>query len=197
MNKSDSIAALAAALAKAQDAQSTALFASKLGRLFSSRKPYHKNDGKTVLNRFFEKIVFSPLDCWVWSGSINRLGYGQMFALGESKAHRVSWRLHNGDIPEGMMVLHRCDVRNCVNPEHLFLGTQTDNMRDMVSKGRHKVTPQHGEQNHMSRLTADAVKWIRDKYAAGGVTQKQLAQDCGVSVMTVNRAVRGVSWKTI
>ncbi len=89
----------------------------------------------TPIERFTAKVKRTP-GCWLWQGSLTPLGYGQFSYLGDQRAHRASWRIFCGEIPSGMFVLHRCDVRNCVNPEHLFLGTQADNIRDKVAKGR-------------------------------------------------------------
>lgn len=93
-----------------------------------------------LADRFF-KHVNKTDSCWLWTASKNHKGYGQ-FGIGSRKnikmvkAHRASWILHNGEIPEGLFVLHTCDIRHCVNPAHLFLGTNADNMCDMISKGR-------------------------------------------------------------
>lgn len=134
--------------------------------------------------------------CWLWIGCINRLGYGQTVYLnGITKAHRLSWFLHRGPIPSGMMVLHKCDNRQCVNPDHLFLGTQTDNMRDMAAKGRGKACPRPGASNPMARLSEAAAALALARYRAGGVSQHALAADFGVAVMTINRLVRGQTWK--
>lgn len=82
--------------------------------------------------------------CWNWKGNINNSGYGSVSVSKGSRdkkvtmrTHRMSWIAFNGDIPAGMHVLHKCDNRTCVNPEHLFLGTHRDNMQDMMQKGRH------------------------------------------------------------
>lgn len=90
--------------------------------------------------KFFQKIhKSSSYPCWIWTGARNKInGYGK-FRTGPSKtnnAHVVSWRLHFGEVPSGLWVLHKCDIPHCVNPEHLWLGTHLDNMQDMAKKGR-------------------------------------------------------------
>lgn len=91
------------------------------------------------VTRFFKKIEKTET-CWNWTASTNGRGYGQFGLgarkLGNIKAHRYSWWLHNCDIPDGMCVLHKCDNPTCVNPDHLFLGTKQDNSRDMYTKQR-------------------------------------------------------------
>lgn len=90
----------------------------------------------SLKERFF-KYVNKTDSCWIWTGSPNSTGYGNLDIDGKKvKAHRVSWILHKGEIPEGMYICHTCDTPLCVNPEHLFLGTAKSNMQDMKDKGR-------------------------------------------------------------
>ncbi len=109
-------------------------------RVYSSR---------TLEDRFNEKWTPEPFSgCWLWTAGVMVGGYGQIFIRslddGRKKfdgAHRVSWRLFKGEIPEGMFVCHRCDTQSCVNPDHLFLGTAADNTRDSIQKGRFVFQP--------------------------------------------------------
>lgn len=97
---------------------------------------------KSTLERFEAKVeIITESGCWIWIGGTRSDGYGQLSISGKTKvAHRVAYELYVGEIPEGMNVCHTCDVKSCVNPNHLFLGTQSDNMYDCVNKGRHPQT---------------------------------------------------------
>jgi len=95
--------------------------------------------------RFWYYVIKHDDGCWEWTGGTQKPGYGKLGAGGGDNAayaHRVSWEIHYGPIPEGMRVLHRCDNPPCTRPDHLFLGTQTDNMKDMWAKGRGSVATQ-------------------------------------------------------
>ncbi len=92
---------------------------------------------RPVQERFESKYIKDLSGCWLWQAGKDSNGYGKLQISGKSTgAHRISWELTNGPVPEGMLVLHTCDTPNCVNSNHLFIGTNTDNMRDKVSKGR-------------------------------------------------------------
>ena len=98
----------------------------------------HPNHLKSIPQRFEEKYEPEPNSgCWLWTASTDTVGYGHMWVGGKLKqANRISWELYIGPIPEDKYVLHKCDVRSCVNPYHLFLGTQRENVEDMHKKGR-------------------------------------------------------------
>lgn len=148
------------------------------------------------VQRFWDKVEKSePDQCWLWTASVEGGGYGQIKipkTRQQTKAHRVSWMIHYGDIPDGFMVLHRCDVRRCVNPDHLFLGTCADNLEDMAAKGRHL----YGEKNARHRLTEAEVHRIFDLRYQGKVI-REIASEFGVGAMTVHRILVGTRWKHI
>lgn len=106
----------------------------------------------------FWRSVDKTDTCWNWTASVNTYGYGQIRdeAGKYTTAHRVSYKLHSAAIPEGQSVLHRCDNRRCVNPAHLFLGTQADNMRDKTEKGRQARGDRHGMSRAQKALRGAA-----------------------------------------
>lgn len=145
--------------------------------------------------RFWEKVDKSG-SCWLWTGSLRTNGYGEIWYEGRNhQAHRVSWMLFNGPIPEDMQVCHRCDVRACVRPDHLFLGTQVDNMVDCSEKGRINTEVKAlGEAHGSSKLTASEVTEIREKYSTGSYTQREIGQEYGVTQTTIGHVVRHETW---
>src|SRR5258708_9493686 len=113
---------------------------------------------KALAARFSEKVSVSD-GCWEWTGYKASNGYGRFMLRGDAvRAHRACYEIYVGPIPEGMHVLHRCDNRGCVNPSHLFLGTHTDNMRDMEAKGRSRHP--RGDNHLSSKLTESQVRAI-------------------------------------
>lgn len=145
--------------------------------------------------RFFQKVIKSD-GCWTWGGAMFTHGYGRALWQGKvgAVAHRVSWMIHNGPIPDGMLVCHSCDNPPCVRPDHLFLGTHRDNMKDMLSKGRQRHDA--GEACNATKLTAEAVIDIRARSAVG-VRSKVLAAIHGVTSDNINRIVNRNTWKHI
>ena len=148
----------------------------------------------TQVNRFWAHVERSggPDACWLWTGHIGENAYGHFGIKGRTyKAHRVSYFIEHGRIDNDRLVLHRCDVRACVNPAHLFLGTPKDNSQDAVRKGRN--TKLYGERNGKARLTRAAVLAIR-RICKRGVYQKTVAKQFGVSEATVSYVVNGGRW---
>lgn len=136
--------------------------------------------------------------CWLWTASTNNHGYGTMsFRCKSHYVHRLSWMLHHdGRLPpKGLNVLHRCDNPPCVNPDHLFLGTHKDNMRDCIEKGRFVCAkPQRGSAAKVSKLTESQVGEIRQRYSAGRVTSRNLGREYGVDKTTILHIVHRRSW---
>jgi len=149
--------------------------------------------------------------CWIWTANIIR-GYGQVrVGVKMMGAHRVAWMLRHGNIPRGegyhgFCVCHRCDNPACVNPSHLFLGTNADNMKDKACKGRAPKGDNHHSRLHPERLprgeghgyvklTDTIVMDIRSRYAAGGITQYQLAAIFGIHQTLVSLITRRKIWK--
>src|SRR5690606_16365400 len=120
----------------------------RLGEIIGPRKKTTR--GRDDMSRFLQSVAMGGSECWYWNGFIDEAGYGRTLIAGENKAHRASYRLFKGDIPTGDKVLHSCDTRCCVNPDHLRLGTQAENVADMVEKGRQRSVPHTGEENPMA-----------------------------------------------
>lgn len=131
--------------------------------------------------------------CVEWTGPRETQGYGTFRSSGVHKAHRVSYERNIGPIPPGQLVRHTCDNPPCVNPRHLLLGTDADNNRDMMQRGRNRQ-PQGERNGGGGKLTADDVREIRRRYAAGGQTQSELGSRFGVSQHMVSLIVRGEKW---
>lgn len=146
--------------------------------------------------RFTSKVEKGP-GCWTWIGCIGTHGYGDIRWNGRTdKAHRVSWEIAYGPIQQGMQVLHRCDNRRCVNPDHLFLGTQKDNVADMMAKGRDGHGYAAGDAHPCSRLTSMQVTEIRRRHA-NGARGAHLAREYGVSPHHICSITKGRAWASI
>lgn len=188
---------IAAALVKAQKSKDLSLESRLIKEFLDKERPLKKVNASSVLpmpERFYSKLAFGNSDCWIWRGHVDNIGYGRFPYNGENKAHRVSYSLHKGEIPKGMLVMHSCDNRQCVNPDHLSIGTQKENMQDMASKGRGKSPKLFGAKNPMSKLTKEKVDQIR-LLCSSGEKQSNVAKSFSVSPMTVSRIVRKELWK--
>lgn len=146
-----------------------------------------------VQARFWSKVDKSG-ECWEWISTINQdSGYGMFWLNGKYElAHRVSYTWSHGQIPRGLYILHRCDNRRCVRPDHLFAGTQADNGADMVAKGRSARGRNHSAYTSKRlKLTDEQVAAVIARYRAGGATQKQVAAEFGISPSLVGFYVNG------
>ena len=136
--------------------------------------------------------------CWDWSGPITKFGYARIRFNGRlTMCHRISWQLSRGPIPDNLRVLHKCDRRSCVNPDHLFLGTQADNIADMFIKGRDRQANRIGEMNTQARITESDVLYIRRNYRKRPSNKRHLAAMFGISVYHVAAIVHRQKWKHI
>lgn len=151
-----------------------------------------------TLEERFWRNVRKGRGCWEWTASKHKPnGYGIIAAPGGHpmlKAHRVSWEIHHGPIPPGFHVLHKCDNKGCVRPDHLFLGTHDDNMQDMKRKGRAHGPAMSGDSNGAAKLT-DAQAHELLSLKSQGWSNILLAKKFGISRPQVSRIVSGASWK--
>ena len=135
-------------------------------------------------------------ECWEWARAFHGKGYGSIRVNHKTRAvHRVAYELWFGDIPNGMSVLHRCDNPICFNPDHLFLGTPTDNMQDAIKKGR--LRPCMGEKHPVAILTEKSVREIRQKHVPYVYTQTRLAKEFKVSQSVIWRIIKRKAWKQV
>lgn len=164
-----------------------------------------------IMRHFWSKVDTSG-DCWTWQRYRCRKGYGIVRIEGQlQKAHRVAWMMTRGPIPDGMQICHHCDNPPCVRPDHLFLGSQSDNSKDMGSKGRHWLQKQperslfvrqptikpRGTQNRHAKLTDEQVREIRKVHTEKRVSRRQIARMFNVSETTVRRVVNRELWKHV
>lgn len=139
-------------------------------------------------------------DCWLWTGTTAYLrgGYGTFYDDDQRlrRAHRVSWELTHGPIPDGLVVCHDCDTPACVRPAHLSLGTQADNLAAMAARKRAHKTGERGEDRYNATLTEDLVREARRVRAEGG-SVADLARSVGVHPETLRLAARGTTWRHV
>lgn len=150
---------------------------------------------RPIEDRFWEKVdkTSDANGCWLWTGCVNTWGYGQINKGGQKGAHigaaRLSWMIKNGPIGAGLCVCHKCDNPICVNPDHLFLGTQKDNMVDAQNKG-HRA---YGSKNVNARFCDDDIRNIRKMYE-DGYRQKDIVDHYGASKSAISAIVRRKTW---
>lgn len=133
-------------------------------------------------------------ECWNWKSSKNKKGYGRIhLGMVGTTAHRFSYMINKGEIPEGMFVCHSCDNPGCVNPNHLFLGTNKDNMKDCMDKNR----VAWGERTKHSKLNNEQVLEIIDLYKTNRYTEKELGLMFGVSFSNIYQIIEGKTWRRL
>lgn len=152
---------------------------------------YPRQDPKTI----FLKKINKTATCWMWKGAVYaKTGYGHFNTNKKDfTTHRFSWLIHKGDIPEGLLVLHICDVRACCNPEHLYIGNHKDNVRDAVERKR--LRPPKWEKHRDAKLNRISVIAIRDLYKSGQWSYARLGEKFGVSKSCIDGVVSGRHWK--
>ena len=134
----------------------------------------------TKVKFYRHTLVPNENGCMIWKGALASKkglnGYGKIRIKGGKQiaAHRFSYEIHNGQIPQGMHVLHKCDTPRCVAPEHLSIGTASDNMKDREAKKRGNIP--EGENNYLAKFTNEQANEIREIYKTGGVSSRQLAK---------------------
>ncbi len=159
--------------------------------------PLSSTFNQRFINRFWSCVDQSggPDACWEWTRSKKAFGHGRVSLHGRDLiAHRVAYVLTHGDVPMGTMVCHACDNPACCNPRHLWAGTQGDNVRDCVAKGRNAYAPRRGEEHPKARLTEAEVLEIRRLYRRGEAGYRRLAVRFGVTPMAIKAIVVRRSW---
>lgn len=148
------------------------------------------------MERFWSKVDKTD-GCWLWIANKTPAGYGKVKIAGKTKlAHRVSYELTYGKrIPKNRIILHQCDNPSCVKPEHLSIGTQKQNIRDMITKHRDQMV---GDKNNKAILTTEQVKEIRHTHGTNRqVFLKDIAKEYGVSLHTIHRILKNQAWKHV
>lgn len=152
------------------------------------RKGHSKND---KISDRFNRLLDKTDTCWLWLGDINGNGYGRLQYMNKRMlAHRVSYLLHYGKFNKNMYICHKCDNPKCVNPDHLFLGTQKDNMSDCSNKKRHT----YGEKVKSAVLKKEDILEIRKLYSSKKITQQKLSDIYNVSRGHIGLIIQGKRW---
>lgn len=159
-------------------------------------KPRMENSERVI--RFWSRVSKQKSGCWVWIGATNGPGYGKFYdGTKVEMAHRFSFILAHGSIDPGQFICHRCDNPPCVNPEHLFVGSQSDNLRDAYSKGRMAICKLNASgRGNQIKLTIYDVREIRLRHRRGE-TQTSIAEDFEINQTMVSAIVRNKSWASV
>ena len=170
-------------------------------------KQFRSPNGQSNEERFSNHTEPEPMSgCYLWTGNVSFDGYGSFGWKLESgqikttKAHRAAYLLKYGSIPDGLVICHKCNVRSCVNPDHLYAGTQRQNVEDAIRAGTHILTRDGfnaGTRNGRARLTEDDVRNMRAEYAAGGISFKNIAAKYGMNTAAARSAIIGETWSTV
>lgn len=159
---------------------------------------------KTYIERFWEKVEIGEAgDCWEWTAYKTKKGYGRFQLSGSpERAHRVAWALTFGPVPDGLFVCHHCDNPGCVNPAHLFIGTNSDNQLDSVCKGRHKGwrgmrTSMEGTNNGQAKLIESDVLEIRRLAIETSLNNCEISKRFPVGEQQIGRIINRKRWKCI
>lgn len=149
---------------------------------------------RPFVERFWIRVDRSNENgCWIWKGDRSKKGYGQLKINGtNARAHRIAYKLEHGIIPDGLLVLHRCNNPSCVRPSHLYAGTPKDNSRDLQATGYQNTNA--GSRNGQAKLNEYQVTEIRQRYAAGDVSQYELARLYSVSRSCIKDVVNHTWW---
>lgn len=162
-----------------------------------------ENKSDTLQNRFFSKVLLgSKEDCWLWLANKNNKGYGMIRAGGLAPkvlAHRVSYEIFKGKIPDGLVVMHSCDNPSCVNPSHLSAGTMLENTQDMIKKGRkvvgvnpdNKPPSFRGAAHPRAKISEETAREIKNSKER----RSELIKRLGVTTSTVKSIKSGRTWK--
>ncbi len=150
------------------------------------------------MNKYMDRVEMLPFSgCWIWMGKLSEKGYGIISTKGvDKRAHRVFWEIENGPIPVGKYACHHCDTPACVRPDHIFIGSQKENLADCRRKGRNKKMEngdQKGAANRNAKLTLENVLDIRTKR----LSKAEFARLYGVSFKAVKNVWDGKSWQEL
>lgn len=153
--------------------------------------PLPKDEYHKLVRERLKEYIEEENGCWIWQRFISPLGYGRTTYRGKgAMAHRVSWIAFKGDIPKGLLVCHKCDNTKCINPEHLFLGTQSDNIKDAFRKGRKDVK---GENCPAAKISEKDVREIF-KLRQAGWTQQAIADEYKMNQSSIHFILKRVNW---